>query len=147
MYKIDDNEWQTYLDPVIVAEDGDHILYYYSVDNVGNVEATKNTTFTIQYPVPPINITVKGGLGVSTTIENTGTTNLTNVTWTITLDGKLIFVGKTKTDTIATLDAGKSVTVKDFVLGFGKTGINVKAGAAEINATGKVILFFVIGVK
>jgi len=147
MYKIDDNEWQTYLDPVIVAEDGDHILYYYSVDNVGNVETTKNTTFTIQYPVPPINITVKGGLGVSTTIENTGTTNLTNVTWTITLDGKLIFVGKTKTDTIATLDAGKSVTVKDFVLGFGKTGINVKAGAAEINATGKVILFFVIGVK
>lgn len=150
MYKIDNNEWQTYLDPVIVAENGDHILYYYSVDNAGNIETAKNTTFTIQHPLPPlppIIITVHSGLGVLATIKNNGTTNLTNVTWTITLDGKLVFFGKTKTDTIATLDAEKSITVRDFVLGFGKTGINVKAGEVEVNATGKVILFFVTGVK
>jgi len=37
--------------------------------------------------------------------------------------------------------------VRDFVFGFGKTGIAVNAGTAAANAAGTVILFFVIGVK
>jgi hypothetical protein len=73
---------------------------------------------------------------------------LTNLSWTITLDGKNIFFGKTKTGTIAALAPEESVTVKNLlVIGFGKTGIAVNVGAAEDSATGTVILFFVIGVK
>jgi uncharacterized membrane protein len=130
-----------------VSTNGNHTVRFYSVDNAGNTETEKSSTFTIQQEVPPITITIKGGLGVSATIKNTGTTELTNISWTITLDGKLIFLGKTKTDIIPTLAVGESVTVRDLVFGFGKTGIAVNVGAAETNATGTVILFFVIGVK
>jgi hypothetical protein len=143
MYKIDSGIWTTYSAPFMVTGNGNHTVAFYSVDKAGNVETEKSVTFTIQYA---ITITVKGGLGVSATIKNTGTTNLTNVSWSITLDGKLIFVGKTKSDKIASLAPGESVTEKDFVIGFGKTGIAVTAGNMKTSATGTVILFFVIGV-
>jgi hypothetical protein len=86
-------------------------------------------------------------LGVSATITNTGTTDLINLDWTITLDGTMILFGKTKSRTIPSLPAGEEVTVNDFVLGFGKTGITMQVEAAEANATGTVLLFFVVGVK
>ena len=146
-YKLDNGTWTTYIAPFVVSTNGNHTVRFYSVDKAGNTETEKSSTFTIQQGVPPITITIKGGLGVSATIKNTGTTELTNISWTITLDGKLIFLGKTKTDIIPTLAVGESVTVRDLVFGFGKTGIAVNVGAAETNATGTVILFFVIGVK
>jgi hypothetical protein len=37
--------------------------------------------------------------------------------------------------------------VKDFVFGFGKTGIAVTAGDASASSTGTALLVFVIGVK
>jgi len=142
-YILDAGEWTIYTAPFVVSGNGEHTVAFYSVDNASNTEVEKSTTFTIQYP---IEITIKGGLGVSAIIKNTGTTDLTNISWTITLDGKLIFFGKTKPGTIESLPTGESVTVRDFVIGFGKTGIAVEAGAATANATGTVILFFVIGV-
>ena len=148
LYKLDDGDWTGYSAPFIVSEDGMHTVSFYSVDRSGNTETEKNSTFTIEKETSPITITIKGGLGVSATIKNTGTTDLTNISWSIALDGKLIFVGKTKTDIIPTLAAGESVTVRDLlVFGFGKTGIAVNAGTAAANAAGTVILFFVIGVK
>jgi carboxypeptidase T len=146
-YKLDDGAWTTYTAPFVVSTNGNHTVRFYSVDKAGNTETEKSSTFTIQQEVPPITITIKGGFGVSATIKNTGTTPLTNLSWTIALDGKTIFVGKTKTDIIATLTPGEEITVKDFVLGIGKTGIAVNVGAAEASATGTVILFLVIGVK
>jgi hypothetical protein len=145
-YKLDDGAWTTYSVPFVVSADGAHTVLFYSVDIAGNVEDEKSASFTIQHPTPPITITIKGGFGVSATIKNTGTVDLTNITWTITLDGKLIFLGKTKTNTIAALAAGEEVVVKDFVIGFGKTGIAVEAGSATASATGTVLLFLVIGV-
>ena len=142
-YKLDAGAWTTYTVPFVVSESGDHTVLFYSVDFAGNIETEKNATFT---NAAPITITIKGGLGVSATIKNTGTTPLTNISWTITLDGKLIFLGKTQTDIIPTLAAGASETVKDFVIGFGKTGITVEAAGVEESATGTVLLFLVIGV-
>ena len=92
-------------------------------------------------------ITIQGGLGVSATFENTGTTALSNISWTISLDGSLIFFGKTKSGVIQTLAPGDSVTVRDFVIGIGKTGILVSTGTVTENATAKVILVFVVGVQ
>ena len=143
-YKIDAGAFATYTGPVEVTEVGDHVVYFYSVDFAGNTEAEKNKPFTVE--APPVTITIKGGLGVTATIKNTGTTNLTNINWTIELDGKLIFMGKSKSGTIASLAAGDEVNVKDFVIGFGKTGIAVTAGSASASASGTALLFFVIGV-
>jgi hypothetical protein len=104
--------------------------------------------YLYKYNNPPaIEITIQGGLGVSATIKNMGATNLTNISWNIMLDGKLIFIGKNKSGTIDSLAAGESKMVRDFVLGFGKTGIAVNVGSTSKNTTGTVILIFVIGVE
>jgi hypothetical protein len=145
-YKLDNGGWITYTTPFVVSTNGNHTVRFYSVDTFGNTETEKSSTFTIQQEIPSVTITIKGGVGVSAIIKNTGTTNLTNLDWTISLDGALIFVGKTKSGTIAYLAPGESVTVKDFVIGLGKTGINTNVGAAQVTATATVILFFVIGV-
>jgi hypothetical protein len=144
MYKIDAGSYATYTGPVQVTEPGDHVVYFYSVDIAGNIETEKNEAFTVE--APAITITIKGGLGVSATIKNTGATDLTNIAWSITLDGKLIFVGKAKSGTIDALAAGEEATVKDFVVGFGKTGIAVTAGSASASAEGTALLILVIGV-
>jgi carboxypeptidase T len=146
-YKLDDGTWTTYIAPFVVSMNGNHTVRFYSVDTTGNTETEKSCNFTILQEVPSVTITIKGGLGVSATIKNTGTTDLSNLDWTLSLDGKLIFVGKTKSGTIDALAAGEEVTVKDFVLGFGKTGIGMNVGAANANASGTIILFFMIGVK
>jgi hypothetical protein len=145
MYQLDDGDWMVYTAPFIVSEDGAHELVFYSVDNAGNEEDEKTQAFTIQHALP-VEITIAGGFGVSVTIKNIGTEDLTNVDWTLTLDGSLIFVGKTKSGTIPLIAAGESVTVKDIVIGFGKTGITAAVGVTEQTASGTVLLVFVIGV-
>jgi hypothetical protein len=143
-YKLDNGAWTQYTEPIVVYTVGDHIVYYYSVDNAGNVEDQKNQAFTIQLSVT---ITITGGVGVSATIKNVGSIDLTNLDWSMALDGKLIFVGKTRSGTIASLTAGEEVTIKNTVIGFGKTGIAVGVESVEAVVSGRVLLFFVIGVN
>jgi hypothetical protein len=142
-YKIDDGSYATYTAPVQVSVPGEHTVYFYSTDMAGNTETEKSQDFTIE---APITITLKGGFGITATIKNTGTTNLTNIDWTIELDGKLIFLGKSKSGTIPTLAAGEEYNAKDFVIGFGKTGITATAGGVSATEEGTAILFFVIGI-
>jgi hypothetical protein len=146
-YKLDNGAWTTYTAPFVVSSNGNHTVSFYSADNVGNTETEKTCSFIIQKEVPTVTIAIKGGFGVSATITNTGTENLTDLDWTMNLDGKLIFIGKTKSGTIDELAVGETVTINNFVLGFGKTGIAMHVEAAEATATGTVIVFFVIGVQ
>jgi hypothetical protein len=96
---------------------------------------------------------ITGGLGVKTSIQNTGDADATNINWNITLDGKLIFLGKSTTDTIATLIPDGQEDIKaGFILGFGKTNIVVSAicdqgKTAEKTASAFVLGPFVLGVK
>ncbi len=146
-FKLDDGAWTMYTAPFVVSSNGNHTVAYYSADTVGNTETEKTCSFTIRKEVPTVTIMIKGGLGVSATISNTGSMNLSDLDWTMNLDGKLIFMGKTKSGTIDSLGVGESVTINDFVLGFGKTGITMQVEAAEATATGTVLVFFVIGVQ
>jgi hypothetical protein len=111
------------------------------------VSDTALATITEIQEEPEIVIdTISGGFGVKAVIKNIGTGDATGVSWTIALDGQMIFLGKEKTGTVD-IAAGEQVTIKDpLVLGFGATNINVTAGTATKTATGKVILFFVLGV-
>jgi hypothetical protein len=96
---------------------------------------------------------ITGGFGLKTSVKNTGDGDATNVIWNITLDGKLIFLGKTATGTIATLTpAGEQAIKAGFILGFGKTNIVVSAicdegKTAEKTASAFVLGPFVLGVK
>ncbi|MBE3136403.1 MAG: hypothetical protein IMZ43_03285 [Thermoplasmata archaeon] len=55
MYKLDDGGWTTYVDPFVVTTDGNHTLYYYSIDLAGNIEPTNEAEFKIKHDiVPPV---------------------------------------------------------------------------------------------
>ena len=87
---------------------------------------------------------ISGGIGVSVVIKNSGTVAVSNVQWSIDPEGGLILVGKSEGDTIPTLAAGASVTVKiPFVL----VTIEAAADGATKSATGTVFLFLVTGVS
>jgi len=97
--------------------------------------------------------TITGGFGVKASVKNTGDGAATNINWTITLDGKLVFLGKSSTGIIASLAAAGEEPIKaGFILGFGKTNIVVSATCnegktAEKTASGFVLGPFVLGVK
>jgi hypothetical protein len=147
MYQLDDGTWMEYAESFVVTTNGDHTVRFYSADVAGNIETEQDVSFTIEKETISLTITIKGGFGVSAEITNTGTLDLTNVSWSFALDGKLIFLGKSRTGTIETLAAGESETVKDVVFGFGKTGISVDAASTSANATATIFLFFVFGVQ
>jgi parallel beta-helix repeat protein len=58
-YKLDDDiEWIEYTQPFSVTEDSAHVLYYYSVDMVGNEEDVNTVTLKIDKTIPSITLTV-----------------------------------------------------------------------------------------
>jgi len=96
---------------------------------------------------------ITGGFGVKASVKNTGDGAATNVNWTIALDGKLVFLGKSSTGIIASLAAAAEEPIKaSFILGFGKTNIVVsttcdEGKTAEKTATAFVLGPFVLGFK
>jgi hypothetical protein len=52
--------WSTYLASFTTSSDGNRVLEYYSVDSVGNVEATKRVTVNIDKVSPTTSISVSG---------------------------------------------------------------------------------------
>ncbi len=140
-YQLDGGVIKTYIGPFTVFPDGTHTITYYSVDNAGNTETSKTATFTIQHQ---LKITIKGGLGVTVTLQNTGTTAL-DVAWRIELTGHVLS-GSLKENT-TTIAAGGQYKIKDQILGIGKTTITVSADEISKTATAKIWLFFVLGVS
>ncbi len=115
---------------------------------------TDNATVTVVAPQPVLEIgAITGGFGIKSSVKNTGEGAATNVEWAIELDGKLIFVGKSTTGTVATLAPGNDEPIKaGFILGFGKTNIEVTASCGEgvsdtATASAFVLGPFVLGVK
>jgi len=59
-YKLDDDvEWQEYTSAFSVTDDAVHILYYYSVDYIGNKEPVNEAIFKIDQTVPTIVLTAE----------------------------------------------------------------------------------------
>jgi hypothetical protein len=115
-------------------------------------ESNWSAPFTIAIMNIDFSIEIKGGVGITATITNIGDTDATNVQSTLTLNGGLILLGKTKSDTTISLEPAATAILKDSpILGLGKTTIQIEVTCAEgITVTksvaGTVFLFFVIGV-
>lgn len=140
--KIDSDLWKEYAGAETVTGNGLHTIQYYSTDLAGNVETTKVTTFTIQYP-SPITITIAGGIGITASFKNTGTVTLTGVSLSIMPSGGLLLIGKKgKTDT-QDIAANATATLKLFVLGIGTISVTAKANEVQKVQQMKVILIFV----
>ncbi len=144
-YKLDEADWVTYATPFVVSEDGAHTVLYYSVDRAGNVEAEKQSSFTILHTLP-FSITVDGGVGVSVTIQNNGTTPFTYIPFNITLDGGFQLRSTSISGKILSLAPGSSTVKALPVLGVGKVNITVTVDTIQLKKTGFVFLFFVLGV-
>ena len=56
-YKIDSGDFLLYTQPFAIPE-GTHTVYFYSVDNCGNTEATKSKTYTVDTTPPTVQIIV-----------------------------------------------------------------------------------------
>jgi len=125
-----------------------------TVTDATSTVVTDTAPVTVTAPQPVLAIgTIAGGFGIKASVKNTGEGTATNVDWTIALDGKLVFVGKSSTGTFPTITpAGNEAIKAGFILGFGKTNIVVSATcdegvSAEATATGFVLGPFVLGVK
>jgi len=125
-----------------------------TVTDAAAATVTDTATVTVTAPQPVIEIGwITGGFGIKAAVNNTGAGPATNVHWTITLDGKLIFLGKETNGQMQTLGAGENEAIKaGFILGFGKTNIVVSATCdegltAEATASGFVLGPFILRVK
>jgi parallel beta-helix repeat protein len=135
------NYWSDYSD---TDANGDGIG-----DTPYNISGGSNQDrYPLMTPFPRTEITViKGGLfRISATIQNTGITNA-SINWSITLEKGFILLGKHTTGTL-TIPVGQEATLKSKILfGFGKTTITVQTDDTEKTATGRIFLFFALGVK
>ena len=82
---------------------------------------------------------VTGGIGVQAILRNNGKTNLTNITWEITVSGGLVIFGKTAMMSFLFLDQGAREKWIPLVIGFGKPIIQVNAVASESDGDQKVL--------
>ena len=131
---------------------GTYLVKVQAKDTFNAESGTATYEVVISEP-PSMTIVIAGGLGVKATLKNNGPTDLTHVNWSITLDGSMIFAGKSTSGTLAGITTGQERIVKPkLVLGFGKTNIIVSAAcdegvAAETTVSGFVLGPFVLGVK
>jgi len=130
--------------------DLDYIFSAWTDDRNGNDDIYFDITAAPpDYPV--LNITgVKGGLGVSATIKNTGKASATNVSWNITVKGGILgFIRKTVDGIIPSLAADEESDPLEtgLLLGLGSIDVTVTAicdeGSSATNSTdGKQIIIF-----
>lgn len=107
--------------------------------------------FLLTPAVPELDMSIQDGKGITATINNTGYAPATNITWSITIDGGLIFKGKETTGTIETIAIDDTATITSFPKGIGLgiflplPQINIQASCSEGVSVSKTIeakLFF-----
>ena len=96
---------------------------------------------------PQIEIKIKGGWGVHTSIKNIGTADLNDVIIELTLDGSLIFPGYKENLGTINLEAGKTYWVIFPIRGFGMTNIELTVDTITETASGHVLGSMIFGVK
>lgn len=100
---------------------------------------------------PDMSLDIEGGLGITVTINNTGTIDATNITWEIVLTGGFVIPAQ-KTGVIPTILIGEQSKIQMVPFGLGKKTITVSVTAdagitKEKTASGLLLFFFAIGVK
>ncbi|KYK21843.1 hypothetical protein AYK25_07840 [Thermoplasmatales archaeon SM1-50] len=145
-YRLDSGAWTEYLTPFLVTEDGIHTVLFYSVDKSGNVEEQQKCVFTIQHALP-LDVSIKGRIGVSLVIKNNGTTSYTDISWSMALEGGFLVKENQSSGVILQLPPGCETTKKLPVLGFGTVTITVMVDGIQKTMKGFVLLFFVLGVR
>lgn len=58
MYKLDGKEEQKYAEPFTLSEEGNHVIYYYSIDKMGNKESQKSINVIVDKTAPETLVTI-----------------------------------------------------------------------------------------
>lgn len=117
--------------------------------------ATNTTIATSIVSEPLLEIgMISGGFGLKVQIKNTGTINATNVSVNMTFYGAWMILPLLENYqvTLDNLGVGVSKNVSVIVFGLGTTNVKIDATCAEEASatkivTGKVFLFFMLGIK
>jgi len=59
-YSVNGEPFKEYTTPLTFTEEKEYLVKYFAVDNVGNAEATKMNTFTVDYSTPTTGLFLKG---------------------------------------------------------------------------------------
>jgi len=88
---------------------------------------------------------ITGGLvTVRAVVKNTGGAAATDGSWSITLSGGLLILGKESTGTIPALASGATADISSkFILGFGRTVVTVTADTATVSQNATVLFVFI----
>jgi len=143
MYKLDDSEeYEVYKGPFVVSDNSKHTVYFYSVDNAGNIEDVKPCEFAVKC----IMVDITGGLGITIILENIGEADITNLEYTLDLDYGLILIppGRTTNGTVDVVPVDEKVQEKVRVLGFGRSDVTVTAGITVEKAEVLILFIFVV---
>jgi hypothetical protein len=110
------------------------------------------TAITVHIPDTSLAISIRGGLGITAKITNTGDEDINLTSSGITLTGGFIMFDHSFSGMPAVLRAGKSMWDKEFLGGFGNITICVNVTCADgmtvqKNATGFLFGVFVFGMK
>jgi hypothetical protein len=90
---------------------------------------------------------------LNVTVKNTGTVNVTDLNWSISLTGGIIPIGKKTTGGNEAVDVGmRTYLFSDFIFGFGKPAtitvrLETQGQVFEQNATATVLAFFILYIK
>jgi len=91
---------------------------------------------------------ISGGFGVTTTIINVGNRDAENVNWSITVDGRWIFLGKVTKGVLTMFPVGEEKTMKsNLIFGIGRATIIVNVEGMVARRECFVLGPFVLGVK
>lgn len=111
----------------------------------GAFEAATTDALLVKFAPVDIEVEVKGGLGVQTTIKNNGIANLTNVSYELNVKGGILgLINKTIKGWI-NITAGETIPIeKIMVFGFGPITITAKVADEEQIMTGTQLVIFSI---
>jgi hypothetical protein len=122
---------------------GNYTLMVKAKDGSEGLESGWSETSQISVvALPRIEIgDITAGFGsISAQIKNVGAGDATNVDWSISLEGKLVFLGKETTGSFTNIIPGFSPKAKtSFVFGFGSVDILVTVGDLEKTATATLV--------
>ncbi len=117
-------------------------------DTSGNILDTETDMIYLETPSSLEIESISGGFGVTAVVENTGIENLTDLKWSISIEGNITFIGGYKEGNIDLLKPGDGFTIKSgFMLGFGPAEIVVNVAGVSKKASCFVIGPFVLDVQ
>ncbi len=77
-----------------------------------------------------------GGFGITADVKNTDVENITDLKWSITVDGNIVFLGGYKEGNIPIIRPGETYTIKSgLVLGFGSADITINVAGVTKKAS------------